>query len=65
MAAKLRLDEFYINSKGHPMDVDGVNGQEEQEYEVKPAPQQQANHGYNQQQPIDANTIWLGLNGVS
>ena len=42
MAAKLRLDEAYINSKGHPMDVDGVEGQDD---DVKLAPHQQSNQG--------------------
>ena len=37
MAAKLRLDEAYINSRCQPMEVDGID---EQKHEVKPIQQQ-------------------------
>ena len=59
MAAKLRLDEAFITSKGHPMEVDGVNESHENAHSV-PTPKTAVTPSYYQQQPIDANTIWLG-----
>ena len=60
MAAKLRLDEAFISSKGHPMEVDGVNESHENAHSV-PTPKEAVTPSYDQQQPIDANTVWLGL----
>ena len=55
MVAKLRLDESIISSKGHPMEVDGV---EDQNADPQPTPKTEVIPDLDQQQPMDANTIW-------